>query len=372
MAMGSFRYGHASASHWLETAESCLSQFGAIPPSANLGFLYVTDFFSEYLPEILAFFKANTPVRHWVGSVGVGICSTGREYLDQPAIATMLAELPANSFRVFSSITHQHENFPHENFIAEGKPGYFAIVHGDPRYSGIGELVAGLAGRMESGFLTGGLTSSRRKMMQIADEVAQGGLSGVSFTRDVSILTRLTQGCSPIGRRHVITKCDGNLIVEIDGKPALDVFKQDIGEVLARDLRRVDGFIFVGLPVAGSDTGDYLVRSPGIDIERKFIAVGELLQDGQPLIFCRRDSASAHDDMIRMLQDIKRDLKGPPKGGVYYSCLGRGEPLFGPDSAELKIIKQTLGDFPLVGFFANGEISHDRFYGYTGVLTLFT
>ena len=41
------------------------------------------------------------------------------------------------------------------------------------------------------------------------------------------------------------------------------------------------------------------------------------------------------------------------------------------DSEELKAIRDRLGDFPLVGFFANGEISHNRLYGYTGVLTLF-
>ena len=33
--------------------------------------------------------------------------------------------------------------------------------------------------------------------------------------------------------------------------------------------------------------------------------------------------------------------------------------------------RDELGDFPLVGFFANGEISNNRLYGYTGVLTLF-
>ena len=49
-----------------------------------------------------------------------------------------------------------------------------------------------------------------------------------------------------------------------------------------------------------------------------------------------------------------------------------GELLFGPGSAELKQIQQRLGDVPIVGFYAHGEISQDRIYGYTGVLTLFT
>jgi small ligand-binding sensory domain FIST len=73
-----------------------------------------------------------------------------------------------------------------------------------------------------------------------------------------------------------------------------------------------------------------------------------------------------------MLDALKGRLSGPPRGGIYCSCLGRGVNLFGPDSAELKQIQAVLGEFPLVGFYANGEISQDRLYGYTGVLTLFT
>jgi small ligand-binding sensory domain FIST len=73
-----------------------------------------------------------------------------------------------------------------------------------------------------------------------------------------------------------------------------------------------------------------------------------------------------------MLGRMKARLSAPPRGGVYVSCLGRGINLFGDDSEELKQIRDELGDFPLVGFYANGEISQDRLYGYTGVLTLFT
>jgi small ligand-binding sensory domain FIST len=109
----------------------------------------------------------------------------------------------------------------------------------------------------------------------------------------------------------------------------------------------------------------------GIDTEGKRIAIGDLIHKGQKIQFCRRDGKTAWEDMQRMLDELKSRIDGTPRGALYYSCLGRGEDLFGEDSAELKMIRDTLGEFPLVGFFANGEISNQRLYGYTGVLTLF-
>jgi small ligand-binding sensory domain FIST len=169
-----------------------------------------------------------------------------------------------------------------------------------------------------------------------------------------------------------ISEADGNVIMAIDGRPALEVFKEDIGELLSRDLRRVAGLIFVGFPVAGSDTADYLVRNLlAIDVGHQWLAVAQEVASGDRMLFCRRDTPSALADLRRMLEGLKRRAGGTPKAGLYFSCVGRGPSLFGPDSAELRVVRDTLGDFPLVGFFGNGEISRDRLYGYTAVLTLF-
>ncbi|HVS27843.1 MAG TPA: FIST N-terminal domain-containing protein [Burkholderiales bacterium] len=364
-----FKYGHAAGKEWQEASRACLTQIGRVPPAANLGFLYVTDLFVPHAGHILDFFRNHTGIAHWVGTVGVGVCGTGREYLDQPAVAAMLTELPEASFRVFRDVTASADDLP---IMPDDSAAHFAIVHADPHTPGITTLVEDVAEAMQSGFLVGGLTSSRSRHVQIADEVVQGGLSGVIFSDAVTISTRLTQGCSPLGPRHVVSECQRNIIIGIDGRPALDVFKEDIGEVLARDLDRVSGYIFVGLPIEGSDTGDYVVRNlVGIDVNQKMLAIGEWLEPGMPLMFCRRDGTTACEDMQRMLKDIQRDLEAPPKGGLYFSCLGRGENMFGANSEELRLIQNGLGDFPLVGFFANGEISHNRLYGYTGVLMLF-
>jgi small ligand-binding sensory domain FIST len=57
---------------------------------------------------------------------------------------------------------------------------------------------------------------------------------------------------------------------------------------------------------------------------------------------------------------------------AHVSCAARGGPHFGSPSAELQIVRRALGDVPLVGFFAGGEIARHHLYGYTGVLTVFT
>jgi len=248
----------------------------------------------------------------------------------------------------------------------------FAIVHADPHNADVNEVVKTLASKVETGFLVGGLTSSRQQNLQIADRVIEGGISGVAFADSVTIATRLTQGCSPIGPKHVVTSGQRNIIVTLDGRPALDVFLEDLGDELARDLERIGGHVFVGLPIKGSDTGDYLVRNlVGIDPSNKLVAIGELLEPDATVMFCRRDADTAAEDMSRMLESIRQGMYAPPRGAVYYSCLGRGASLFGTSSEELRMILSALGDFPLVGFFCNGEISHNRLYGYTGVLTLF-
>ncbi|MBI2508749.1 MAG: FIST C-terminal domain-containing protein, partial [Betaproteobacteria bacterium] len=276
-----------------------------------------------------------------------------------------------DTFHVFSGVASAAD-VDNVALKCGGAPPHFAIVHADPQNRRVTELVGKLAGRMDSGFLVGGMTSSRRQNLQFADGMLEGGLSGVSFSDGVTIATRLTQGCTPIGPKHAVTSSQQNVIITLDGRPALDVFREDIGEALARDLNRVGGHVFAGLPIAGSDTGDYLVRNlVGIDPANRLIAIGELLQPGAAVMFCRRDAKTAHEDMARMLESIRKGLYTPPRGGVYYSCLGRGASLFGPDSEELKMIREAFGDFPLVGFFCNGEISHNRLYGYTGVLTLF-
>ena len=372
-----FRAGHARSDRWRDAVEESLRRIGTIPTGANLGFLYLSDRLAGAAADVLDYLNQATGVTEWVGTVGVGVLATGIEYFDEPALTLMLAALPEGEFKVFSGNSRPP---PLGARTASGaEAAHFAIVHGDPNTDDMPELIEDMSAKVASGYLVGGLSSSRAQTFQVANEVLQGGLSGVVLSSGIGVATRLTQGCSPLRHgpgaapaRHVVTEGERNIIVALDGRPALDVLREDTGGVAGRDLARAAQSIHVALPVPGSDTGDYLVRNlVGIDPQNKLIAIGAAVENGMPILFCRRDRASARDDLVRMLEAIGGEFNGSPKGGLYFSCLGRGEHMFGSRSAELGIIRDRLGEFPLVGFFCNGEISHDRLYGYTGVLTLF-
>ena len=375
MAATTFKAACATGSDWQTILGQCLLQLGAGSSHANLGLLYVTDPLTPHLDELLGGLRSETEIDDWIGTVGAGICFTAREIYDEPAAAVMLASLPEDSFRLIpAGIEPLSEMLAtNRNWIAKHRAN-FAIVHGDPRNPHIPQIIESLSNDLDSGFLVGGLASNGddKYPAQIAGELCGDGLSGVLFSSAIPVISGLTQGCTPLGPKHTVSQCERNILVRLDGRPALDVFREDIGEVLSKDLSRVAGYIFAGLPVSGSDTGDYMIRNLiGIDPEQKLLAIGDLLEEQAAIMFCKRDGDSARQDMLRMLDDVGKRAESAIKGGVYYSCVGRGRYQFGENSEELKMIRDQLGDFPLVGFFANGEIAHKRLYGYTGVLTLF-
>lgn len=367
-----FAAAAAQGGGWAEVAKACADRLEPLPAGANLGFVYASDAVAPHLGSILTFLRERTRIADWVGSVGRGVCTTGEAWFEAPALAVLVAALPAESFRLFGpgAVAEQPPLASLSPWLARSQT-MLGIVHGDPRAPDIVESIEGLA-RDRGLFLVGGLAAGDEAPAQIAGRVVEGGLSGVLLAPEISVVTGLTQGCSPIGPVRRISEAQGNVVMAIDERPALEVLKEDMGELLARDLRRVAGRIFAGFPVAGSDTGDYLVRNlMAIDVERQWLGIAHEVAAGEPLLFCRRDPASAAADLARMLGKLKQRAGAAPRAGLYFSCIGRGPNLFAAPAQELAMIEAALGRFPLAGFFGNGEIAHDRLYGYTGVLALF-
>lgn len=382
--------------------------------SPTLGLLYITDHYAAHAQDILDHLSAELPeITDWAGTVGIGIAASNVEYFDEPALAVMLCALPPHQYRVFSGVA------PLAVGDGMGFEAHTALVHADPGTADVAELIAEMAERTATGYLFGGLASSRAQSVQFAvggngnikgqgaaGGVFRGGLSGVAFGEGVALVSRVTQGCHPVAAQRVITAAEGNVIVELDGEPALDVLLRDTGISLGRPQEAMAALraTLVGLTAAGADAvgrsghfgSDVLVRHIiGLDPARNAVAIADRVEPGMRMAFCQRDAQAARADLMRICAEIREELEpqevslsvaaalaapeaaGTPTtarriaGAVYVSCSGRGGPHFGGPSAELQIVRRALGDVPLVGFFAAGEIARHHLYGYTGVLTVF-
>ena len=417
-----FPYAHATHPQWQMAAALVLAQLRAqmalhgYASAPTLALLYTTDHYAGSAQDILEHLGAELPlVTDWSGTVGVGIVSNNVEYWDEPAMAVMLLELAVDQYRVFSGVAP----------LGLGFEAHTALVHADPETADLGELLEEMAQRTDAGYLFGGLTSSRGQAVQFAvggngnirgqgsaSGVFSGGLSGVAFGPDVALVSRVTQGCMPVSAVHHVTQADHNVVVTLDDQPALDVMLQDLGISLEQPQEALDVVraTLVGLVAAqdvqdaprnalrqtGNFGEDVLVRHIiGLDPGRRGVAVADRVGAGAQLVFCQRNAQAARADLTRICAEIREELEPQEQaletahavqasaldsaphparriaGAVYVSCTGRGGPHFGAPSAEMQVVRRALGDVPLVGFFAAGEIAHHHLYGYTGVLTVF-
>lgn len=401
--MPRFIVGHATHPDWKGALSMAAAQLDRQHGSeeAALGLVYFTDHYAPQAQALYDALHARWPGVAWAGTVGIGVCASGVEYFDEPALVLMLSTLPPGRFRVFSGARPLGQIDPAT-----------ALVHADARTHELADLLDDLAARMSSGYLFGGVAASRTRSCQVAEGVYEGGLSGVAFTRDVGIVSRITQGCQPIGPRRQITGAERNVVIELDGQPALQCLLDDLKLTLDEPRQAMLALreTLVGLAApraplavnaaAASRTrhrafgDDVRVRHlVGLDPGRNGVAVADVVEAGMTLAFCHRDVAAARRDLTRICAEIREELAPEPaelataalsspaapatsasriRGAVYVSCSGRGGPHFGAPSAELHIIRHALGDVPLAGFFAGGEIGHQHLYGYTGVLTVFT
>ena len=341
--------------------------------AGGLGILYTSESFAPHLQEMASALGSRTAAPDWVSAAGYGVIASGEEHYGESGAAALVMDLPRDGYRLFAGGAETGPGLASRDpewIEAAAMP--LALAHVDPRHPEAAGAVEALAAGT-GGFLVGGLTAAAGDAPHRAGG-ATGCLSGVALSpAAVEIATALSQGCTPLGRARTVTRAQKNILVELDGRPALDAFVEDIGEDLASDLRRVGGLIFAAVPVAGSDTADYTVRNlVAIDPGNRVIAIAEEVPVGGKVLFCRRDRESAVRDMRRMTEDLQRRVgERTIRGGLYVSCAARGPNQFAAPERETEIIRETLGEFPMAGFFANGELNRDRIYAYTGVLTLF-
>lgn len=411
-----FFHAHATHPDWRMALALTAAQIDSqraqagVDASPTLGWIYFTEAYVGEARALMADLRLRWPGAQWVGGSGAGVLATGVEYRDEPALAVMVADLDPSLFRVFSG-----------QRPLSGFPAGTMQVHADLQAPDLPELLQELAGRTRSGGLFGGVVHGRMPGVQIADEVLDGGVSGLALHPSLAVITRLTQGCQAIGPVRRVTRFERNQVLSLDGQPALDCLLDDLGlnpGSLGAAVPRL-GTTLAGLVApdaalaerAGEalDPAVQVRRLVGVSPSRGGVALAEDLDEwsgdsrgGQVpavrLAFCRRDAASAWRDLVRVCSEVRDELlpeeeawalsrgatpvgldEDPARawvrarvaGAVYVSSVGRGGEYFGGPLAELQTVRQALGDVPLVGLFAAGEIAGDRLHSFAGVLTVF-
>jgi hypothetical protein len=213
------------------------------------------------------------------------------------------------------------------------------------------------------------------------DEVISGGVSYALLSGEAQTAWAISHGCIPIGGEREVTRARGNVIYEIDGKPAVDVIKEYLPEqALADDRDWMPYAISLALSFKAPSymkDEEYVVRSvPAVRMANGSITVQTEVQEGTSVWFSSRDKEKISTGFDRMAAQIKDHLGGEkPKLVFQFECATRGKMMF-RDQEKLQILeqfRQSVGpDTPWVGFYTAGEIGpveeHNLRHLYTSVV----
>ncbi len=228
------------------------------------------------------------------------------------------------------------------------------------------------------GGMASGASQARYNRLFLNDKAVRNGGIGLTISGEIELDCIVSQGCRPIGEHYRVTKTEGNVVLELGGKPAIEVLRDLARSVGAEERDFLQGGLLLGSVIDENKQyfgrGDFLVRSIlGIDRKRKGIAAGEFYRLGKTVQFHVRDPQTAVED-LQLLLDAQQ-LGSQPFAGMLVTCNGRGRSLFHEDDHDLTIIRQRIGEVPIAGFFAAGEIGpiggQSFLHGHTACLTLF-
>ena len=356
---------------------------------ADLTLLYATVDHASALEQELGTLQQVTGTRNTVGCSGLGILTDGGEIEGESGVAVMALASDTVRTRTFLRDSLKGNDAAAGEDVARAvgpDRSDLTVLLADGYRSRPDALLEGMTRAGHSGPLVGAASSENgshgRTYQFYEDRVTSNSVVGFTLSGSFETVIDITQGCQPVGEPMVITKAHENLIFEIDGRSAFEVFVELVGKPFQQDLRRALAFVFAGLPPDPRQTeiepGQYLVRNIiGLDAQRGIVAVAQPVEAGQPLIFTLRDGQRAREDLGQMLERQAARLEGrTPRLGLYFNCCARGSGLYGVPGIDTAYIRQALGDVPVIGFFGNYELGplagSNHLLTYTGVLALVT
>jgi small ligand-binding sensory domain FIST len=357
----------------------------------DLCLVFISSQFLLGYESVIPFLQARLGPRVILGCSGGGVVGNGLEVEQRPALALTAAVLPdvtLTPFRVADSSMPGLDVSPREWHHLIGVPPTEQpqfIVLADPYSIRIENLLMGMDFAYPKAAKVGGLASGAKQQgenaLYLNTVCYRSGAVGVALSGNIALDVLVAQGCRPIGKPMRVTKCDRNILMELDGKPPLAILRDLFMTLNARDQNLLQHALFLGLvmdPLKSHFThGDFLVRNiVGLDTEKGVLAVGALLRQGQMVQFHLRDAQTSDEDLQQTLSVYTaRSGREQLSGALLFSCLGRGEFLYGHPSHDTRSFQEAVGPIPVSGFFCNGEIGPvggtTYLHGYTSCFALF-
>ena len=357
----------------------------------DLCLVFISNHFLSSYETVVPFLRERLGPRVILGCSGGGVVGRGQEIEHRPALSITLAKLPdvtITPFRVADSSLPGLDASPREWYHLMGVPSHEQpsfIVLADPYSIRIENLLMGMdyayPKSVKVGGLASGATQPGENALYLNSVCYRSGAVGVALSGNVALDVLVAQGCRPIGQPMRVTKCDRNILMELDGQSPLLILRDLFLKLGARDQNLLQHALFLGLvmdPMKSHFThGDFLIRNiVGLDTEKGILAIGAHLREGQMVQFHLRDAQTSADDLQETLTlYAARGGKDQLSGALLFSCLGRGEFLYGQASHDSELFQRKLGQVPVSGFFCNGEIGPvggtTYLHGYTSCFALF-
>jgi hypothetical protein len=213
------------------------------------------------------------------------------------------------------------------------------------------------------------------------DEVISGGISYALLSGKAQASWAISHGLVPIGGERIVTRSKGNVIYEIDDKPAVEVLKEYLPEQALteeRDWMRyaISLALCFRAPSHMKDE-EYVVRGvPALRMADGSIIVQTEVSEGTSVWFSSRDKEKMITGLDRMARQIKEQLGGEkPKLVFQFECLTRGKTML-REQEKLQLLKrfrQSVDpEAPWAGFYTIGEIGpvekHNDLHLFTSVV----
>jgi small ligand-binding sensory domain FIST len=359
--------------------------------TANLAMVFASFHYQDQFEEIPALIRAQLDSPLVLGCSGGGIIGNGVEVEQQPALSITVASLPDVKLKAFHL---EGENLPDLDAGPQAWEDVVQVVKSDdpqfvlladPYSFPVQNLILGLDFAFDRSAKIGGLASGARQPGQNAlfleDRVYRSGAVGVAMSGNIVVDTVVAQGCRPIGKSMRITQSRRNLLGGLDGRPPVDVLRELFEGLSERDRGLMRTSLFLGVVMDEfldePKQGDFLIRNVmGMDDKAGVLAIGEVLKEGQLVQFHLRDAETSAEDLVAVLDRYAgENRENQAQGALLFSCLGRGQYLYGKPNHDTEIFQIKLGSVPLGGFFCNGEIgpvSGTTFlHGYTSSFGIF-